>query len=165
MKVLAEQDYSIRRASLDDLEIIVGHRRAMMREIRNTDEALLEAMSEKFRPWLRSKLESDEYYGWLAIASDGSVAAGVGLWLLDWPASPVSIAPHRGYLLNVYTESAHRKQGLARRLVQTAMDWCIENGVDVMSLHASQLGRPLYESLEFVATNEMRLVLTKKTEV
>jgi len=133
-----------------------------MREIRNTDEAMLEAMSKKFRPWLRSKLESDEYYGWLAVARDESVAAGVGLWLLDWPASPVSIAPHRGYLLNVYTEHAHRKQGLARRLVKTAMDWCLQNGVDVMSLHASQYGRQLYESLGFVATNEMRLVLASQ---
>ena len=133
----------------------------MMREIRNTDEAMLEAMSEKFRPWLRARLESEEYYAWLAIAPDESVASGVGLWLLDWPASGVSIAPHRGYLLNVYTEHAHRKKGLARRLVQTALDWCLENGVDIMSLHASPFGRPLYESLGFKATNEMRLVIAK----
>ncbi len=40
-------------------------------------------MSERFRPWLRQKMQAGEYLAWFAIAPDGTVAAGVGLWLMD----------------------------------------------------------------------------------
>mgnify|MGYP003548309000 CR=1 FL=1 len=45
------------------------------------------------------------------------------------------------------------------QLVDEALGVCRESGVTAVSLHASDAGRPLYESLGFVATNEMRLSL------
>ena len=53
----------------------------------------------------------------------------------------------RGNVLNVYTEPHARRQGLARRLMETAMVWCRDNGIRAVILHASPDGRPLYESL------------------
>jgi hypothetical protein len=43
--------------------------------------------------------------------------------------------------------------------MRVILDWCRENGVDTIILHASAEGRSLYESLGFQATNEMRLRL------
>ena len=40
------------------------------------DERALESMSERFRPWLKRKMEAGEYVAWFAIAADESVAAG-----------------------------------------------------------------------------------------
>jgi len=37
-----------------------------------------------------------------------------------------------------------------------AMNWTTERGFDRMLLHASESGRPLYTSLGFVVSNEMR---------
>jgi hypothetical protein len=37
--------------------------------------------------------------------------------------------------------------------------WCREQGYKTVALHASDEGRPLYESLGFQPTNEMRLHL------
>ena len=37
--------------------------------------------------------------------------------------------------------------------------WCRGEGIEVVELHASDEGRPLYESLGFIQTNEMRLTL------
>ena len=65
----------------------------------------------------------------------------------------------RGNILNVYTEPAHRRQGMARALMQIALDWCRANGVGAVILHASPDGRTLHESLGFVATNETRVML------
>jgi hypothetical protein len=39
------------------------------------------------------------------------------------------------------------------------LDWCRANSLDVVVLHASKDGRPLYDSMGFTATNEMRLIL------
>ena len=49
-----------------------------------------------------------------------------------------------------------RRQGLARRLTETAIEWCRANAIATVILHASDEGRDLYSSLGFQPTNEMR---------
>jgi GNAT superfamily N-acetyltransferase len=151
---------SIRPASRTavDLEAIVQHRCAMFRDMGYADESALDAMSARFRPWLQTKMEAGEYLGWFALAPDGSIASGLGLWLMDWPPHMVGSGRWRGNILNVYTEPAHRRQGMARALMQVALEWCAANQVDVVILHSSDEGRALYESLGFAPTNEMRLI-------
>lgn len=70
----------------------------------------------------------------------------------------VAAGKWRGNILNVYTEPAHRRSGMARALMQVALEWCAANQVGAVILHASQDGRALYDSLGFTSTNEMRLV-------
>jgi ribosomal protein S18 acetylase RimI-like enzyme len=150
----------VRPATLheSDVDAIVHHRRAMFADMGYRDEAALDQMSMRFRPWLRGKMEAGEYLAWFAVAPDSSIAAGLGLWLMDWPPHLVGSAGRRGNILNVYTEPAHRRGGMARALMQNALDWCAANRLDVVILHASEEGRGLYESLGFQPTNEMRLV-------
>jgi ribosomal protein S18 acetylase RimI-like enzyme len=78
---------------------------------------------------------------------------------MDWPPHMVAAGPWRGNILNVYTEPAHRRRGMARALMQIALEWCANNQVDAVILHASVEGSPLYESLGFTPTNEMRLTI------
>jgi len=150
----------VRAATLaePDLDVIVHQRRSMFRDMGYADQAALEAMSVAFRPWLRGKMEAAEYLAWFALAPDSSIAAGLGLWLMDWPPHMVAQGRWRGNILNVYTEPPHRRRGLARALMGVALDWCAVNHVGGIILHASPEGRPLYESLGFSSTNEMRLV-------
>lgn len=150
--------FIIRQAAVADAAIIVSHRRRMFEDMGYNDRAILEAQERGFISWLRERLENGLYRGWFAVDAGGAVVAGAGLWLLDWPPGPMGIAPFRGYILNVYTEPAYRKRGLARRLVTTAIEWCHAQNITAISLHASDEGRPVYESLGFVATNEMRLM-------
>jgi GNAT superfamily N-acetyltransferase len=156
---LAEQEYSIRRATLDDLGTIVKQRRGMFLEIHVGELPLLETTLAAFEQWCIPLMKSEQYIGWLAVSPEGEVVSGIGLWIQKWIPTLRSKSTLRGYILNVYTDLDHRKQGLARRLTQTALDWCNTNGIDIIILHASQYGRPLYESLGFSNTNEMRLVL------
>ena len=116
-------------------------------------------MTEAFIPWHESKMVAGEYLGWLAMTADGTVAAGLELWLMDRPPHVIGTGLRRGNIINVYTEAAHRRRGLARLLLNTALDWCRAKRVDVVILHASKEGRQLYESAGFKPTNEMRLVL------
>ena len=166
---------TIRRATLSeaDTDVIVHHRRAMFRDIalRDTgraDDAALDAMGARFRPWLARKLETGEYLGWLAVDegecdagefNEGKVVAGAGLWLMDWPPNMLPGGHRRGHMLNVYTEPTHRRRGIARNVMQAALAWCTANRIETVVLHASDEGEPLYASLGFMPTNEMRLNL------
>jgi GNAT superfamily N-acetyltransferase len=154
-------DYSIRRATLDDINAMVEHRRGMLIEIGAGDMTLLDTTLAAFEQWVVPLMRSGEYLGWIAVSSEGQVVSGIGLWLQNWIPTLRSKSSLRGYLLNVYTDPKHRKLGLARHLTQTAIAWCHSNGVDTIALHASQFGKPLYESLGFSPTNEMRLILPK----
>jgi GNAT superfamily N-acetyltransferase len=149
-----------RAATLEesDLDAIVHHRRAMFLDMGFRDEFALDAMSARFRPWLRRKMEAGEYLAWFALAPDSSIAAGLGLWLMDWPPHMVAGGRCRGNILNVYTEPPQRRRGMARVLMEIAVEWCAANQVGAVILHSSSEGRALYESLGFEPTNEMRLI-------
>jgi len=149
---------AIRRATFDDADVLVDHRRAMFHEMGYSDAAALDSMAAAFRVWLRQKMDAGEYLAWLALSEDGSIAAGLGLWLMDWPPHMIGPGARRGNILNVYTRLENRRQGLARKLMQVALDWCRTNGIRAVILHSSEAGWALYESLGFRQTNEMRLL-------
>jgi ribosomal protein S18 acetylase RimI-like enzyme len=112
-----------------------------------------------FIEWVKPKLSNGDYLGWFVTRPDGEVAAGAGVWHIEWPPTPQDIATTRAYVLNVFVEPNYRQQGHARRLMDAILAYCAEKRIRVIVLHASNKGRPLYESLGFRQTNEMRIVV------
>lgn len=58
----------------------------------------------------------------------------------------------QGIVLNVFTEQAWRRRGLATLLLEHVIAWAGPAGLDTLVLHASADGRRLYERLGFLAT-------------
>ena len=149
----------IRVATPNDLAAIVRHRRNMFRDDLGSSAAALTAMERTSAPFIERGLREGWYHGWLAMAS-GRAVAGAGVIVYDWPSNPrAPEQTQRAYLLNVYTEPAFRGRGLARRLIRRAINWSRRNGFSTLWLHASTAGRPIYSSMGFVPTNEMKLQL------
>jgi ribosomal protein S18 acetylase RimI-like enzyme len=153
------QAYGIRRATADDMPIIIFHRCAMFEDMGIRDRVALDAMNAAFADWVKSKIERGDYRGWFVIDDRCAVLAGVGLWLQENLPSPRDSSNRRGYVLNVYTVPEHRRRGYARRLMGAVMKYIREQGIRTVVLHASDAGRTLYESLGMRLTNEMRIVL------
>jgi len=149
----------IRRATAGDAGKIVEHRRAMFFEMGYRDAAALDAMAVAFHPWLLERMETGEYLAWVATDPESSIVAGLGLWLMDWPPHMIGAGARRGNILNVYTESTHRRRGIARSLMESALEWCRDHRIRAVILHSSEDGRALYEKLGFRPSNEMRLLL------
>ena len=151
--------YQIRAATLADIPQIVAHRERMFRDMELP--AKYDEMARAFEVWLQQALPSQTYLGWMASTDTGDIAGGAGLIVIPWPPGPISLDPRCGFVFNVYTEPAHRKQGLARRMMDAIHDYCRSEGIERMVLNASSFGRSLYESMGYVPTNEpmMRLKL------
>ena len=149
----------IRTGSIRDLAHLLHHRRAMFAEMGGADETMLDRMQEASEQYLRDALVSGMYRAWLAETGDGRVVSGGGIAIVPWPGSPGFPATRRGWILSVYTEPGYRRRGIARRIMETIVEWCRAEGFAYVSLHASQDGRLLYEKMGFEATNEMRLHL------
>ncbi len=153
----AGQALRARPAGIEDLDILIRHRREMFREMGYANQALLDDVTASADTYFRTALPNGAYLGWLAETDDGAVVGGGGLLIAAWPGFPGEEQSRRAWILNMYTEPAHRRQGIARRLVKTMIERCRAEGFTAVALHASKEGRPLYESFGFQPTNEMRL--------
>ncbi|CAM3561399.1 Ribosomal protein S18 acetylase RimI-like enzyme [Deinococcus saxicola] len=149
--------FTLRPATPADADAIQAQRDAMFTDM-GSDTARVRASSAPSLEWLRGALADGGYSGVL-IEKDGKVVAGAGvLWQL-LPPSPRTVTPLRAYILNVYVSPPQRGQGLAAHLMQVLLTECRARGVEQVSLHASDTGKPTYTKLSFVPTNEMRLTL------
>jgi GNAT superfamily N-acetyltransferase len=154
----ANSEVFIRPATVADSPIILHHRRAMFEDMGDGTPAELDAMEASSGPWLSKALADGSYRGWLAEAA-GRVIAGGGVLIYPFPSRPADMRTQRAIVLNVYTEPEYRHRGIARQLMLAILDWLRTEGFNYVDLHASEFGRPLYESLGFKPTNEMRLKL------
>jgi len=150
-------EITIREAAASESAIILHHRRSMFRDMGEGTVEDLDRMVEVAGPWLARALADGSYHHWLALDGKGRVAGGGGVLLCPWPANPKDPCTQRAVILNVYTEPEFRKRGIARQIMLTILEWLKGRGLRAVNLHASVEGRPLYETLGFEATNEMRL--------
>jgi GNAT superfamily N-acetyltransferase len=150
--------YDYRKVTAADLDLVCRHRRDMFLASGRSADLVL-PMDGPFRAWLAPKLTSGAYFGWIAEAA-GAPAGGLGMMEIDWPPHPSHPTQgRRGYILNVYVEPGHRGRGVAGALMRLAGDEGRRRGLELMVLHATAMGRPMYEKLGWTQTAEMSLSL------
>jgi GNAT superfamily N-acetyltransferase len=155
--------YGIRRATAADAGVLARHRAEMFRDMGELPGDLYDTLIDAARAYFTQAIAEGRYVGWVAELDDrsGEIVGGAGLQLRELLPRP-DVARGRlvrgpqGLILNVYTERAWRRRGVADALMRELLRWCRENGIESVVLHASADGRPLYEKLGFAPTNEMR---------
>ena len=106
----------------------------------------------------RADLERGSHKAWLAESDGAPVACVLLVW---WVTPPTLLMPvrRRGFVSSVYTQPAYRRQGISRRLMEMLIDEARTLRIDRLILWASDMGRPLYESLGFEPSWGMELNL------
>lgn len=146
--------YVIRPITSADATIIAHHRKQMFLDMGRPDDSNMTTMLEVFGSWVRSAIARGLYGGFLA-ELQGQAVAGLGMMFQEYPPRPGDSSCARGYIFNVYTEPPHRRKGLAKRLMEAALSECKARGLEMVTLHASEMGLSLYETLGFEQSNEM----------
>jgi ribosomal protein S18 acetylase RimI-like enzyme len=154
----SESRIFIRQATSRDIPDVVRLRRRMYEDMQYTDVSALEQSARLNETYLQKAIPEGSFRAWLA-CHDAQVIASAAVLISPWPAHPYDQECRRATILNVCTDPAYRRRGIARQLMVTIIAWCKREGFARVSLHASEAGRHLYESLGFEATNEMRLKL------
>jgi GNAT superfamily N-acetyltransferase len=153
--------FRIRRATVQDADIIAWHRARMFQDMGDVSDDGFEILRSKARLRLKERLESGDYIGWLATPGDKqeTVVGGAGIQsqpILPRPRDASIIGESRqGTIVNVFTELQWRRRGIAGRLVKEIIAWSKNEGLDRLLLHASDDRRSVYEQLGFIAGNEM----------
>jgi GNAT superfamily N-acetyltransferase len=145
---------TIRQATPADLPLLLRYRRAMAEEMDRPDEAAVNRMLVALEPYLRDAISEGRWYSW--IAEPGGCGS---LEIVQWVPGRLDPTPRRAWIHSLYIEPAFRRRGIARQLTARIMAWCRARGFQWIYLHSSEQGRPLYESLGFESSSEMRVRL------
>jgi len=149
---------TLRRATVADAELITRQRHQMFADNDLATEAAYAAMDANFLPWITERLADGRYVG-LFLEDDATheILSAAGIFYMDFPPHFLDPAPVRAYLLNFYTAPAARGRGYAKQLLKACVDECHSRNIQVITLHASKFGKPIYEKFGFVHHNEYAL--------
>lgn len=138
-----------RLATVDDVDTLACLKWAMETERHPELQADRDAFLAAARASSQGEIERGSQIGFLAESGGEVIASAVLIW---WPLLPSLTDLHRtrGYVSNVYTAPAYRRQGVARTLMENLMARAREMGLSRLVLWASEMGRPLYLDLGFI---------------
>ncbi len=153
-------DFNYRSVTLDDIPDVVEFRTRMFRELGWRNEQRLLEVEPLFAAYLAEALPAGDCAGMVAeyLDADG-VVRPAGTVVLVWQRVPPGVrnlAGIQAYALGMYVLPEMRRRGVARTLMLKSIDCAADHGASLVTLHASEFGRPLYERLGFTLTDEMR---------
>jgi len=155
-----QDEFIFREATLNDIPVLVRQRRLMWVEVTNAkDEKALDAMDEAYKKYITKTLPAGTFKAWVIETKNGRIVAGGGLAVYEQPPRPQDDTLRYVYVHSIYTEPEYRRRGFARKILNKIIQYCRENGFRTLTLHAVEASRPLYESVGFKPTTEMRMFL------
>lgn len=145
---------TLRRATDRDLDVVVRLRLAFIAELRGVDPTSFDpTFVDATRTYLQDVTHVGDIRTWLAhdtdVDVDGAAVGIVSVLRNHAPPLPEQHLAHEGYLVNLWVVPTARRRGLARALVQAAIDDAPTWGLRRLSLFATDDGRPLYEQTGF----------------
>ena len=146
-----------RIASEKDIELLIQSRMDTLRDVNHLDAGY--AFSGEFLDASRDYfLKGDQT---TVLATDGDRVIGCAtmcyLQLMPTYSHP---SGKRAHLMNVHTDPARRREGIASWMVSMLIEEAWNRGVTEISLDATEAGRPLYRKLGFHDSGEY-MVLEK----
>jgi len=149
-----------RRATVDDLPILVSYRARFLNELFNHPENDETAVVRKsLLEYFTKAIPSKDFIAWVA-EYDGKVIATTGMVVWQKPAMYGGAESGKlGYLLNFYTIPEARRKGIATRLLNELIKEAKSIGLRYLHLHASKDGINIYRKAGFVEPEQPELEL------
>ncbi|MBE9050223.1 GNAT family N-acetyltransferase [Nostocales cyanobacterium LEGE 11386] len=160
--MLTERQITIREAIPQEDSLIAQHFYQMWRDIGISDEAINPNWLDitlQFTKQARQEL----FYQAFVAEIDNVIVGSVSCQLFSGLYPNVFTAEYRkyGYIWGVYVEPAYRRQGIAKKLTQSAVAHLKAIGCTRVVLNASPSGKPVYSNLGFLDSNAMQLDLVE----
>jgi N-acetylglutamate synthase-like GNAT family acetyltransferase len=150
---------SYRRATLDDVDVLVEFRLKFLAEHsrsgRVADEGLI---AEYLRDYFGEAIAQGVFISWLA-ERDGEVVGTSGMVVWQIPPNNSVRTGRQGYILNMYTVPEARRQGVCSALLEKMIAEAESLALSRVHLHASEAGEAVYRKRGFAEPSDVELVL------
>lgn len=118
----------------------------------------MEKVRSKSREYYKKALSEHSHIAYLVYDGDKVVGCG-GVSFFSVMPTYHNISGEKAYIMNMYTAPEYRRQGIASKVLELLVTQAKNRGAVQISLEATKMGEPLYQSNGFKKMNhEMELV-------
>ncbi len=143
-----------KKASEEDIDELVRTRIIVLRAANKlTDDTDMSEVERESFSYYRSALKDKTHIAYLVYDGDKAVGAG-GVSFYRVMPTYHNPSGRKAYIMNMYTAPEYRRRGIACRTLDLLVKAAKEQGVDYITLEATDMGRPLYEKYGFVKMND-----------
>ena len=154
-----KENYEYKKATIADIDELVRTRiivlRAANKLSNDVDMSLVEKESYEY---YKNALETGEHIAYLVYDNETFIGVG-GVSFYQVMLTYHNPTGKKAYIMNMYTASEYRRQGIAFHTLDLLVKDIRKQGVSQITLEATEMGRPLYEKCGFVKMeDEMELI-------
>ncbi len=135
--------------TLDELELLVKTRVEVLRAANELDAQTDMTEVERASRVYYEKALSDGSHVAILVKEDGKVIGCGGVSFYTVMPTYHNPSGRKAYIMNMYTDPAYRRQGIAYRTLSKLVEEAKNRGISQISLEATKMGRPLYEAYGF----------------
>lgn len=140
---------TIKKAEIDDIELLVKWRIEVLREVFEIPFDLsLDELRDENEKYYLSELASGGHIACFAYL-DGEIIGCGGVCIYREMPSPDNLTGMCAYLMNIYTRPDYRKMGVGNEIVNWLIKRAEEKEITKIYLEASEAGEKLYRKIGF----------------
>lgn len=142
---------SIKRASLDELDMLMECRMRVLAEVfSDSEQPDWEAIRKNNEDYYKETLSDGTHTACFAVnEDDGKIIGCGGICYQKEMPSPDNLTGTNGYLMNIYTLPEYRGHGVGRRIVEFLIDDAKKRRTEKIYLESAKDAKHLYEEIGF----------------
>lgn len=147
-----------RKADERDIDLLTKTRIEVLRAANHLEESVsMEEVEAESRKGYQEGFLSDSHIAYFAYDGDKVVGTG-GVSFYKVLPTYHNPSGRKAYIMNLYTEPDYRRMGIAWQMMRLLVEEARKRKISVITLEATDMGRPLYEKFGFVPmADEMEL--------
>ncbi|RGT79170.1 GNAT family N-acetyltransferase [Agathobacter rectalis] len=154
-----EKNYEYKKATIADIDELIRTRIIVLRTANKlSNDVDLSLVEKESYEYYKSALETGEHIAYLVYDNGSFIGAG-GVSFYQVMPTYHNPTGKKAYIMNMYTASEYRRQGIAFHTLDLLVKDIRKQGVSQITLEATEMGRLLYEKYGFVKMeDEMELI-------
>lgn len=141
--------FSYEPATIAAVGLLIDYRIRFLEELSGVQPAqTTTALRNSLHDYFSKAIADGSYICWMA-QKDGIVAGLGGMAIWQKPGNFKTPGGKVGYILNMYTLPAFRKQGICSSLMEKLIESAKAMDVDILELHTTADGEPVYRKYAF----------------
>ena len=150
-----------RKATLDDIDDLIEFRIEFLTPLETEHESTPDELKNALWGYFDEYLTDNTFIAWLA-EDNGKIIATSGLSFYTVPPYFNNLTGKVAYIMNMYTKPEYRRKGIGTELFRRLLEEAKAGKITKIVLHATDIGRPLYEKFGFTSDGSEMILKIKE---